>query len=201
MDQRHTYEPDIACDGRTCRICGLLPGGDTHFSDSTSEEFRPCESETSGATSNELKRSYKRVAKRVDPDKAENGADRVTREHLVKNSLFHNLEIQLLYQQELVRIAQEVFPELEIPTIPDGFLDGMEFLFSLRPTTLRDLGLNSDQRKLLDAVTYLLDQCKRIEATEQTLGMIRPLFQPVHPVTPESANAYEEVVQELFDGL
>ena len=30
-NQRHHFEPDLRADGRTCRICSLLPGGENHI--------------------------------------------------------------------------------------------------------------------------------------------------------------------------
>ena len=116
-------------------------------------------------------------------------------------------EIQLAFQTEMMLVLKESLGEMgelvHIPRSPSGIIDGNGWLKidSLWVKTLPDVGMNPSQVKAFKTLVYLLAQCSRVEATKQNLKTFEPLFHPQHPITPQVADAYEEVVKSLTDAI
>ena len=114
-------------------------------------------------------------------------------------------EIQLAFQQEMMKIIQEGIGTdvtIPIPRTPSGIIDGNAFLKvvdQMSDRTLPDLGCKPEHVRVLRTLTYLLAQCSRLEATKVNLGLMQPLFHPSHPITPVVADAFEEVVKSVTD--
>jgi hypothetical protein len=120
-------------------------------------------------------------------------------------------EIQLAFQQEMVRIFNEatantaVPTEMQIPATITDIIDGKALRENMdemeRKGTLHTLGFKPEHIKVFKSSAFLLGQCTRLEATPQNLAIFQPLFHPVHPITPAVADALEEVITAFVTSI
>lgn len=97
MIHSHVFVAEQGWDDRTCRICGLLRGGDMHISGTIGEEVAPRPEERSWEEN--LKDLYGQITKMVHPDRATNEADRQRRKMLIKkaNLAYGNEDVKTLF--------------------------------------------------------------------------------------------------------
>lgn len=121
-------------------------------------------------------------------------------------------EIQLAFQQEMILIFNEAgagavppIPPMQKPTTVADKIDGRELAKRKgemeQKGTLQTLGFEPEHIRVFKSLAFLLGECSRLKATPQNLAILRPLFQPTHPVTPTVADAAEEVIAALVDSI
>jgi hypothetical protein len=114
-------------------------------------------------------------------------------------------EIQLAFQQEMMRIFNEAAanatpptPLMPIPTTVTDIIDGKALREKIdemeRKGTLNTLGFKPEHIKIFKSLAFFLGQCSGLEATPQNLAICETLFRPVHPMTPTTADALEETI-------
>lgn len=114
-------------------------------------------------------------------------------------------EVQILYQEEMARILNTAICSGvgSIHSSGEHFLDGEKVLsrvFSEEGVeNLRGVGLRPEDIKVFKSLTYLLAQCKRLDSRKENLDYVRILFRPQHPITPMTADAYQEVVNSFCE--
>jgi hypothetical protein len=116
-------------------------------------------------------------------------------------------EIQLAFQQEVARIYNEVGAgdgaPIEIPTTVADIIDGQGFRKSLdgmeQKGTLETAGFRPEHIRILKSLAFFLGHCSLLSATPQNLAVCEPLFHPAHPITPEAADAFDEIIAAIVD--
>jgi hypothetical protein len=121
-------------------------------------------------------------------------------------------EIQLAFQQEMVRIlndagegAEPPIPPSEIPTTVTDSVDGVGLRKSIdemeQKGTLQTLGFKPEHVRVFKSLAFMLGQCSRLGATPQNLALCERLFHPAHPITPTVAVAMEEVIGAFVESI
>ena len=118
-------------------------------------------------------------------------------------------EIQLAFQQEVARIYNEAGAgdgtPMEIPTTVTDIIDGQGLRKSVdemeQKGTLETAGFRPEQIRVLKSLASFLGQCSRLSATPQNLAVCEPLFHPAHPITPETADALDEIIAAVVDNI
>lgn len=116
--------------------------------------------------------------------------------------LLETTEIQSYFRREVGALLKEV--GADFPLVPDGVIDGkrlLDALNSMEHNTFDNLGFRSEHVRVLKALTQLLAQCDRVEATKQNLTIFEHLFHPAKPTTPTVADAYEELVAVMQQSI
>jgi hypothetical protein len=113
-----------------------------------------------------------------------------------------NEQIQLAFRQAVQRVWKQVV-DTPMPSSLDGAINGAALLEGITRAqdSLETLGFRPEHIRVLKTLCVLLKHCTRIEATPTNLGMVEPLFCPVTPVTPASAEAFEEVVAAFASSI
>ena len=120
----------------------------------------------------------------------------------VSNSrLSDTVQVQQAFRRAAQLIFDEAFKNSGIPSASffaaTEIIDGKRFLEGLSRATessWETLGFKPEHLRLLKSLCSLLELGARVEATPTNLRLFEPLFCPVTPTTPASAEAFEEVV-------
>lgn len=121
-------------------------------------------------------------------------------------------EIQLAFQQEMVRILNEAgagavppIAPAEMPTTVTDIIDGQRLRESIddmeQKGTLQTLGYKPEHIRVFKSLASLLAECSRLKATAQNLALSEPLFHPLHPITATVADAAEEVIAAFVESI
>ena len=111
-------------------------------------------------------------------------------------------QIQMAFRKAVQRVWEQVV-DIPMPSFLDGTINGDRLLESITKAqdSLETLGFKREHILMLKSLCSLLKHCARIEATPPNLGIVETLFCPATPVTPVSAEAFEEAVTAFADSI
>jgi hypothetical protein len=111
-------------------------------------------------------------------------------------------EVQSAFRREMVLLFTEV--GTPPPDVATGVIDGKGLGDGFRRFPTRhweDLRLKPEHVRVLLSLTFLLEQCSRLQATTQHLDTVLALFHPAKPTTPVVADAYGEVIDGFVKSI
>lgn len=112
-------------------------------------------------------------------------------------------QVQLAFRTAVQRVWEQAVVDIPMPSFLDGTINGDRVLEAVikAQDSFETLGFKPEHIRVLKTLCVLLKHCARIEATPANLGIVKTLFCPATPVTPVSAEAFEEVVAAFASSI